>query len=473
MLLIDSHAHLTDKAFAEDLDAVLDRAAFAGVERIVTIAESLDDSRAVQALVQADEMLAATAGVHPHRADSWSDTTAEAIAALAGAGSIVAVGETGLDYHYNFSTRENQQRAFRGQITLAKSVGFPLVIHCREAFADLAAILADHLPLPAGGVLHCFSGTADDARRFLDMGLHLGIGGPVTFRKADRLRQIVAEVLPLDRLLLETDAPYLAPEPMRGHPNEPAYVVRVAETIARVLSGDVSPDEVAAATRRNAMRLFRLGPDIPPDSIAYPLRNALYINLTNRCTNDCIFCARTHECSLAGYDLRLPREPSAGEVIAALAEKLGIAAAGEGKPSAHFDEVVFCGYGEPTLRLPTLLRVGRWLKSRGVRRIRLNTNGHGNVIHGRSIVRELASVLDAVSVSLNAANAADYARLCRPAEARFCFEAVCQFIAEAKTAIAEVAASAVAFPGVDMDACRRFAGETLGVRFRPRACVAR
>ncbi len=473
MLLIDSHAHLTDKSFAEDLAEVLDRAAFAGVERIVTVAESLDDSRAVQALVRAEEMLAATAGVHPHRADSWSDQTAAAIAALAGAGSIVAVGETGLDYHYNFSTRENQQRAFREQIALAKSFGLPLVVHCREAHADLAAILGEHLPLPAGGVVHCFSGTADDARRFLDMGLYLGIGGPVTFRKADRLRQIVAEILPRDRLLLETDAPYLAPEPMRGRRNEPAYVARAAERIAQILRLAVSPSEVAAASRHNAMRLFRLGPDIPPSSIAYRLRNALYINLTNRCTNDCIFCARTHECSLAGYDLRLPREPSAGEVIAAIAENLGIPIVGESHPTANVAEVVFCGYGEPTLRLPTLLRVGRWLKSRRIRRIRLNTNGHGSVVHGRSIVRELASVVDAVSVSLNAGNAADYARLCRPAEARFHFEAVGQFIAEAKTAIAEVAASAVACPGVDMDACRRFAEETLGVRFRPRAYVGR
>lgn len=456
-LLVDSHAHLTDSAFSNDLPTVLERAACAGIDRIVCVAETLDDAKQAQILARRYDMLVATAGVHPHRADGWSDETAEQLASLAGSGQFAAIGETGLDYHYNFSTRENQQRAFREQVLLAKSLGLPLVIHCREAYDDLIEILAANAPFAAGGVVHCFSGTADHARRLLALGLHLGIGGGVTFHKADRLRRVVADEIPLDRLLLETDSPYLAPEPVRGRRNEPAFVRHVAEAVARAKSTDL--DAVARQTRCNTATLFRLGPEIPPSSIAYVLRNSLYLNITNRCTNDCGFCVRTRTCGLGEYDLRLEREPSPAEILAAVGEH----------PEAY-DEVVFCGFGEPTFRLDAILWVGRRLKSKGVRRVRLNTNGHGNAIHGRSIVGDLAAVIDAVSVSLNAPTASDYERLCRPSDPqRFHFDEVLRFIAEAKNAIAAVAATAVAYPGVAIAACRDLAENRLGVRFRPRA----
>jgi TatD DNase family protein len=457
MVLIDSHAHLTDKAFRNDLDAVLERAALSGVDRIVTVAETLDDADQVQALAARHDMLVATVGVHPHRADSWSDDSAERLAALVASGKFVAIGETGLDYHYNLSTRENQRRAFIVQIQLAKSAGLPIIVHCRESYDEMAEILAAHAPLPAGGVIHCFTGAAGDAHRFIAMGFHIGVGGIVTFRKAADLQQTVANAIPLDRLLIETDSPYLAPEPMRGRRNEPAFVRHVAETIARLKSADVSG--IARQTRLNAMALFRLGPEISPSSIVYVLRNALYLNVTNRCTNECVFCVRQHACGLGGHDLRLAREPSVAEIIAAI-----------GDDPAAYDEVVFCGFGEPAFRLDAVLWVGRWLKSKGVRRVRLNTNGHGNAIHGRSIVGELATVVDAASVSLNASTLADYERLCRPSDpSRFNFDEVCRFILEAKGAFGEVGATAVSYPGVDVAACRDLSEHRLGVRFRCRA----
>ncbi|MBM3335767.1 YchF/TatD family DNA exonuclease, partial [Candidatus Sumerlaeota bacterium] len=398
-LLIDSHAHLTDVAFRDDLVDVLERAALSGIDRVIAIAETLDDAERACGLARQFDMLAATAGVHPHKADSWSEQSAERLASMVSSGRFVAVGEIGLDYHYNFSDRENQKRAFVEQLRIARKSGLPVVVHCREAYDVLTEILSAETPLPAG-VIHCFIGTASDARELLAMGFHIGIGGAVTFRKADRLRQIVAEVVPLNRLLLETDSPYLAPEPVRGHRNEPAHLCRIAEAVAAVKSADLA--RLASATRRNAMELFHLGPELPPTSIAYTLRNSLYLNITNRCTNDCVFCARTRQCALAGYELRLEREPSVAEIIAAIGEK----------PDTC-DEVVFCGYGEPTFRREAILWVGRWLKARGVRRVRLNTNGHGNALHGRSIVGELAEVVDAVSVSLNASDEDDYRRLCQ------------------------------------------------------------
>jgi TatD DNase family protein len=454
-LLIDSHAHLTDKAFAADLAEVLERAALAGVDRIVTVAETLDDAEAVRALADRYDMLAPTAGVHPHRADSWTDESASRLVALAASRRFSAVGEMGLDYHYNVSARDHQRRAFREQIRLARELRLPIIVHARESYDDLIEMLAAELPLPAGGVIHCFSGTADDARRLVSMGFHIGIGGVATFRKAGNLRRIVADVVPLDRLLVETDAPYLAPEPMRGKRNEPAFVAHVVEAVARIKAADAGA--IAAQTRRNAMTLFGLGPEIPPESIAYGLGNSLYLNVTNRCTNDCVFCVRTRACGLCGYDLRLEREPSAAEILAAI-----------GDHPETYDEVVFCGFGEPTFRLQAILWVGKWLKARGVRRVRLDTNGHGNAIHGRSVVAELASVVDAVSVSLNAPTPAEYERLSRPSEARFGFNEVCRFISDAKGAFTEVVATAVAYPGLDVEACRALAEDRLGVRFRLR-----
>ena len=255
-LLIDSHAHLTDEAFAADLGEVLDRAASAGIERVVTIAETLEDASRAAALAHRWEMVVATAGVHPHKASLWHDASAPALAALLDSGDFVAVGEIGLDFHYNFSRPDQQRRAFREQLAIAREHNRPVVLHCREAYGDLLAILEEFAPLPAGVVVHCFSGTMEDARRVIELGLHIGVTGVVTFKKADGLRRIVAEAVPLNRLLIETDCPYLAPEPYRGKRNEPAFVRHVAEKIAEVLSMPVA--EVAAATRRNALALFRL-----------------------------------------------------------------------------------------------------------------------------------------------------------------------------------------------------------------------
>jgi len=457
-LLIDSHAHLADPAFSDDLDEVVERAELSGISHVVGVAETIEDAEKTARLAERYDLLAPTIGIHPHRASAWSEQTAARLASLAKGGRLVAIGEIGLDYHYDFSPRESQRRAFREQLRLAKQVALPVIIHCREAFEDLAEILEDEAPLPRGGVLHCFSGTAEQARRIQDLGLHIGIGGMVTFRKQDDLRRVVAEAISLDRLLVETDSPYLAPEPRRGRRNEPAYVRYTAEKIAELRG--IEPARLAQQTRRNAMDLFGLGPEIEPASIAYVLRDSLYLNITNRCTNNCVFCARTGDCRIGSYSLRLPREPTVAEIIAAV-----------GEHPEKYAEVVFCGFGEPTLRLDVLLKVGKWLKSKGVRRVRLNTNGHGNAVHGRSIVEDLASVVDAVSVSLNAPDPEKYARLCRPEDKRFGLEEVCRFIGEAKSHFGEVVASAVAYPGVDMEECRALAENRLGVSFRRREYV--
>jgi TatD DNase family protein len=258
--VIDSHCHIAGPEFADDLDAVIGRARDAGLARAMVILAADDDPE----LKQAQEVgrrwpdVRFAIGVHPHAAGKFAGDPAAAArqvdAAIAEQPLTRAVGEIGLDYHYDFSPREAQQQVFREQIRLARRRGYPLVIHCREAEDDTFAILADETAGDAGGVFHCFTGNRDMARRVLDIGFSISLAGIVTFPRALELHQ-VATMVPLDRLLIETDSPFLAPVPHRGKRNEPAHVVRVAERIAE-LRGE-APATIAAAARDNFERLFK------------------------------------------------------------------------------------------------------------------------------------------------------------------------------------------------------------------------
>lgn len=253
MELFDTHCHLTDAAFRDDREAVLVRARDAGVTRLVTIASTLDDAAAARALARSVEGVWCTAGVHPHEA---GNAPAGAVALLREAAAhpeVVALGETGLDYHYDFAPRPVQRRLFDAHLELAAETGLPVVVHAREADADVAAALAG-APAGALGVLHCFTGGALAFARAMERGWYVSFTGVVSFRSfaaADLLRQV-----PADRILLETDAPYLAPVPFRGKRNEPAHLPRVAAAVAGHLGED--PEAVAARTTANALRFYRL-----------------------------------------------------------------------------------------------------------------------------------------------------------------------------------------------------------------------
>jgi TatD DNase family protein len=259
--LIDTHAHLDFRQFNDDRDAVLARAWQAGVEAIITIGTDLATSRAAVALAERDERIYATVGFHPHDAKSLDDAALDELTDLARHPRVVAVGEIGLDYYRDHSPRDTQRRAFRRQLDMAAQAGKPVVIHNREAGADTLNILrewaAEAEPQPAKhlGVLHCFSGDLALAEAAMELGFYLGIDGPITYRNAHRLREIVG-ALPLDRLLIETDAPFLTPHPHRGKRNEPAYVRLVAERIAALK--EVSFATVVQATTSNARTLFSL-----------------------------------------------------------------------------------------------------------------------------------------------------------------------------------------------------------------------
>lgn len=253
MKWIDTHAHLDDRAFDKDRPVVLTRCARidAGV---ITVGASLDSSRAAVRLAHRTRGVWAAVGVHPHDARHVDTQTLEEIRLLARDPMVVAIGEIGLDYYRDLSLRSQQREAFRAQLRIAEEMDLPVILHNRESTADLIAVLKDLSP-PHRGVVHSFLGDASLAETFLRLGLHLGIGGPLTYPKNDALREAVRQT-PLDRLVLETDCPYLSPVPHRGQRNEPAHLPLVAEEIARIR--EISVDTVAQRTTENAKRVFSL-----------------------------------------------------------------------------------------------------------------------------------------------------------------------------------------------------------------------
>jgi TatD DNase family protein len=258
--VIDSHCHLADDTFSADLDGVVERARGAGLERVLVVLEAgnLQESAQADRLGELWPDVRAAIGVHPHAAHAFADDPSRAAdvvrSQMAQTPAARAVGEIGLDYHYDYSPRDVQQAVFRAQLRVARDLGVPVVIHTREADEDTIAILRQEGAGETGGVLHCFSGTPALARAGLDLGFYISIAGIVTFPKAAELRDTVKQV-PLDRLLTETDSPFLAPVPHRGKRNEPAYVAQVVSALAG-LHGLAAP-ELAAATTANFHRLFR------------------------------------------------------------------------------------------------------------------------------------------------------------------------------------------------------------------------
>lgn len=267
-MLVDSHCHLDFPELAGDLEAVLDRARAAGVGLMVTISTRVRRFDEIKAIAEAHDNVFCSVGTHPHNAAEEPGVTADELIEIARHPKVVAIGEAGLDYHYDHSPRETQEKSFRTHIAAARETGLPLVIHAREADDDIARILEEESRTGAFPfVLHCFTGGAELARRGVALGGYVSFSGVVTFKNAEALRDIAVSVPP-ERLLVETDAPYLAPEPLRGKTNEPAYVVRTAARLA-ALRG-VSEAEMARLTTGNFFRLFRK----VPRSAARPSQDA-------------------------------------------------------------------------------------------------------------------------------------------------------------------------------------------------------
>ena len=256
MELIDTHCHLTFEPLAEDVPGVIERSRAAGVDGWITVGTHLEDSRRAVELAGQYENMYAAVGIHPHDAHSADPRALEELKQVARQEKVVAIGETGLDFHYNFSKQPDQKRVFEAHLDIARELDLPVVIHSRNAFDETMEILDRSGGGLRGVVFHCFSGSADQAGLVLDRGYFVSFTGVVTFKNAEGTRE-AARIVPLDRLMIETDCPYMSPEPLRKQkPNEPALMIHTAGLLAQ-LKG-IGTDDLARATTRNAIEFFRL-----------------------------------------------------------------------------------------------------------------------------------------------------------------------------------------------------------------------
>jgi TatD DNase family protein len=474
--MIDSHCHLEMPEFDSDLKDVLARMSENGVTHAVSIGSLAQNERIEKTIGIAGlhDNIYTTLGVHPK--SPYKDL--EGISELFGKyysknkKKIVAVGEIGLDYFLPGISKEDfekikikQKELFKFQLRLASANRLPVIVHVRDAYEDAVDILKEYVKNPDGffgGVIHCFSsaerGIADE---FLKMGFFISFSGNITYKKNDGLMAVLREI-PDEKILIETDSPYLAPQYFRGKRNEPSYVRFVLESAAG--EKGVEREKLDYLTVQNTVNLFSLegvGGFYP--AVAYKIRNSVYVNLTNKCTNRCTFCpkyqgGKTNFC-VKGYNLELKKEPSAGEVVSSVFRYY------------NFNEIVFCGLGEPTLRIEILKEAAKAVKNiAGGIKVRLDTDGLANAVYGRNIAAELEGLIDSVSISLNAQNSALYNAICGPqltGKGIDAYASVLEFVKESKKHIKNVAVTAIDLPDVDIAYIEELA-KNLGVDFKLR-----
>jgi len=447
--VIDTHCHLDLLKEQDRLEALNDER----LEYLINVGFDRKTIKNALKLAEHPKVFIAV-GFHPHEADRVTDEDLAWLEEVARHPKVRAVGETGLDFYKNYASKENQERVFREQIRLARRLGLPLVVHMREAEEETLRVLEEEKAYEVGGVLHCFTGSYETMRRAVEMGFYISYSGIITYRNAERLREVVKRT-PTSRILLETDAPFLAPQPVRGKPNKPTNIFYTAEVLAELLP-NTSLEDVDRMTTQNAKNLFNLGPQVKKNAVVYEINNKLYVNLTNRCNLHCAFCQRERDRNfwVKGHWVWVERDPSVEEVLRLVKD-----------PSAY-DELVFCGYGEPTLRFDALKTLAKAFKERGARRVRVDTNGLLFTFLPKERLKELKGLVDAFSVSLNAPDAETYERVCRPVQ-KDAFKKVLEFIKEAKKLGFDVTVTAVDYDGVKLGEVEKLA-RRLGVKFKGR-----
>ncbi|MEO8231662.1 MAG: TatD family hydrolase [Ignavibacteriota bacterium] len=450
-MFIDTHAHLFFENFNDDIDEVINRAKENGVDYIIVPATDLATAKEAISLSEKYEQVYATVGIHPHDTKDWNDSLISEIEKLAKHPKVVAIGEIGLDYYYDFSPKDQQIKAFKSQLDLALELELPVVIHNRDSDEDMLEIIQSYCSTGLKAQFHCFNGSLADALEFMKMNHFISFTGNITFKKSDGLREILKHI-DLNHLMLETDSPFMTPIPYRGKRNVPAHVKIVAEKVSEI--HNLSIEEVGRITSLNTFRFFGIG-SVPKTSFTYLLDNSLYINITNRCNADCTFCRRKEDPFLRGYNLGMKKseEPSADVYIKEI-----------GDPK-KYDEIVFCGYGEPTIRWDVVREVARYVKANGGN-TRINTNGHGNLINKKDITPELKDTIDVVSISFNSFDSKQYAELMRVSEDHF--DEMKNFARLAKQYVNKVVMSVVSLDEVEIEKSRKVVEEEIDVEFRVR-----
>lgn len=449
-MFVDTHAHLFYPNFNGEIDQIIQRALNAGIEKIIIPATDLGSSKEAINLADKYEMVYAAVGVHPHDTKEWNESFLNILEELSKHNKVVAIGEIGLDYYYDFSPKEIQIEAFIAQIELALKVNKPIIVHNRDANDDIMNIIRKYKDSNLRAQFHCFAGTLDDAKELIRLGHFISFTGNVTFKKAETLRNLVSKI-ELENLLLETDSPFMTPVPHRGKRNEPSYLPLIAETIADI--HNLRIDDVSRTTNFNVYKLFGIGSK-PKVSFVYQIGNSLYVNVTNRCNADCIFCDRKGEAVIKGYNLKMNKseEPEADEYIKLI-----------GDPK-QYKEIVFCGYGEPTIRWDVVKSVAKFVKENGGT-TRLNTDGHGNFINKKDITPELQGLIDVVSISLNSTDPIQYSQLMRVKPEMH--NEMLEFSRKAKN-YTRVVLSIVGLSKIDKEKAKNLAINELGVEFRER-----
>ncbi len=449
-MFIDTHAHLFYENFDDDVDEVIQRAIDAGVEYMIIPGTDLPTSRQALELARKYDNIFATAGIHPHDSAKLEKGWEKELEKLLDEPKVVAVGEIGLDYYYDFSPAETQIEVFRKQLDIAVARNLPVVIHNRDSSEDLMKIIREYKDTRLKAQFHCFAGDEQEARELISYGHLISFTGNITFKSRDKLREIVSSI-DVENLMLETDSPFMTPVPHRGKRNEPAHVALVAKQLSEIYH--LSVEDIARTTSYNVFRLFGIGSN-PELKKTYKIRNSLYVNVTNRCNADCVFCDRKGEANIKGYNLKMSKkeEPSAQEYISEI------------KDPTQYDEIVFCGYGEPTIRWEVVKEVAQWVKENGGK-TRMNTNGHGNVINKRDITPDLENLLDTVSVSLNSVSPKQYSELMQLPE--HYHQDMIDF-AKSASKYTNVVMSIVGMDNIDTEKAKKFVSEDLGLEFRER-----
>lgn len=390
----------------------------------------------------------AAAGIHPNEFNPDSPDSPDDIPEILLRPRVIAVGETGLDLYRKRTSVELQIEVFKKHIRLAEAFGLTLIVHSRNAEREVLDVLGDDVAVPV--IMHCFTGPDDTALEAADRGYYIGFAGPMTFDKNRRLRDLAGS-LPPDRILIETDAPYLSPEPLRGRRNEPSNVKYIADAISEIWGRD--PSMTAGTLMKNSLKALQLGPTRRTD-LVYLLYGNIYMNITGRCTNRCRFCIKERTDGIGGYFLKHHGEPLEGRlesIIESLSPRMG-------------EELVFCGYGEPTMRPELLRKLAGSASDRGFS-VRLNTNGTCLSWLSPEETAELLEPFDTVSVSLNTSCREEYNTVCRPADEN-AWDRLMEFIELAGRA-ASVRLTAVRYSGVPMESVKELA-KNLGLPFRIR-----
>ncbi len=362
---------------------------------------------------------------------------------------IIAVGVIGLDYRNKKVSRNIQKKIFQKQLILAKKNNLPVIISCPYSYKDCYKILKKIYKDKVKGIINFNSENKKQIKSFIDLGMFVSFSSDIIFGRDKKAAEIIS-LVPQNKLLIRS---LNLKNKNKDYSKLISDIKKTVKEIA-LIRKKVSVEDIARIVSYNTISLFRLPIELK-DKYTYKIRNSLYINLTNRCTNRCDFCPRLKKPVVKGYYLKLKKEPTVKEVIKEI-----------GDPK-KFDEIVFCGYGEPTIRLKTIKKIAKWVKENSGK-TRLNTNGHANMIAGHNVLPELKSLIDVISISLNFHNEDLYLKHCHPIFGKKTWDELLEFIKEAKKNISKVVLTVVeGYQEVDIDKCQKIA-DNLGVDFRRR-----